>query len=335
MDEICVSVSCLAYNHEKYIRSALEGFISQKTKFKYEVIIHDDASTDKTADIIKEYEKKYPDIIKPIYQKENQYSKGINIFNQYIYPKTRGKYIAYCEGDDFWTDNYKLQKQFDFLEKHPESSICVHRVNCLNEDGSPNNRTIPEKEYGINKDAILSQKDLCELYWLKGGYPFHTSSYMIKKEVLLKYPGFKRDKGILFKGLLDGDALYIDTPMSARRLMTVGNFNSRLKADGNKGMVKLCLQDLENESTLKKYSNCKFDDYIKYGMFNKIMYISSFDPELSKELLKKYDLCFRKSTRIISGNKKIKLWIKYILFVSVPEKVYIKINSLHKKLKEV
>ena len=130
MDEndIKVSVYCLAYNHEKFIRNTLDGFVSQKTNFKYEVIIHDDASTDNTTNIIREYEEKYPDIIKPIYQTENQYSKGIGIIPNYIVPRIRGKYVAACEGDDYWCDDYKLQKQFDYMEKHSECSMCVHNT---------------------------------------------------------------------------------------------------------------------------------------------------------------------------------------------------------------
>lgn len=116
-NEVVVSAYCLAYNHEKYIKSALEGFVSQKTDFKYEVFVHDDASTDKTADIINQYAKRYPNIIKPILQKENQYSKGVDISQEIIFPRMKGKYVAICEGDDYWCDNNKLQKQVDFLEK--------------------------------------------------------------------------------------------------------------------------------------------------------------------------------------------------------------------------
>lgn len=127
MEDIMVSVCCLAYNHEKYIRQTLDGFVNQKTNFKYEVLIHDDASTDRTADIIREYERKYPDIIKPIYQTENQYIRRIGISQTYIYPRTRGKYLAFCEGDDYWTDENKLQKQVDLLESNPQYIACVHR----------------------------------------------------------------------------------------------------------------------------------------------------------------------------------------------------------------
>ena len=101
-NEIMVSICCLAYNHEKYIRKTLEGFVNQKTNFNYEILIHDDCSTDNTVNIVEEYRKKYPKLIKPIYQKENQHSKGIKISNVYQFPRAQGKYIAMCEGDDYY-----------------------------------------------------------------------------------------------------------------------------------------------------------------------------------------------------------------------------------------
>ena len=96
----------------------------QKTTFPFEYLIHDDASTDDTADIIREYEIRYPDIIKPIYQTENQYSKKIYIVENIQLPIAQGKYIAICEGDDYWTDPLKLQKQVDFLDTHPDYTLC-------------------------------------------------------------------------------------------------------------------------------------------------------------------------------------------------------------------
>jgi len=120
-----VSISCITYNHENYIRDTIEGFLMQKTNFSFEILIHDDASTDKTADIIREYEKKHTDLIFPIYQTVNQYSKEIMISPKFNWPRARGKYMAICEGDDYWTDPYKLQKQVDFLERNEEYGL-VH-----------------------------------------------------------------------------------------------------------------------------------------------------------------------------------------------------------------
>lgn len=126
-NRILVSVFCETYNHELYIRDCLDGMLMQKTDFSFEILIHDDASTDHTQMIIKEYAEKHPDVIKPILQHENQYSKGVNIWQTFQMPRARGKYIALCEGDDYWTDPLKLQKQVDFLEKHEEYSMCCHR----------------------------------------------------------------------------------------------------------------------------------------------------------------------------------------------------------------
>lgn len=129
-----LSICCLAYNHEFFIRKCLDGFMMQKTDFPFEVLIHDDASTDNTPQIIREYQSKYPDIIKPIFQKENQYSKGIWITGIHQLPRAKGKYIAFCEGDDYWTDPYKLQKQVDFLETHPDYSLCCHRYQVFDKE---------------------------------------------------------------------------------------------------------------------------------------------------------------------------------------------------------
>ena len=113
MDKILVTIICTTFNQERYIRKALDGFLMQKTNFLYEVIVHDDASTDRTPSIIREYAEKYPHIIVPILQKENQFSKGVWITNDLLLPMAKGKYIAMCEGDYFWTDPNKLQMQAD------------------------------------------------------------------------------------------------------------------------------------------------------------------------------------------------------------------------------
>lgn len=131
---LMVTIRCATYNHEPYIRQCLEGFVMQKTNFRFEAIVHDDASTDGTADIIREYAKKYPDIIKPILETENQYSKHDGSIRRIMNAHTRGKYVAMCEGDDYWTDPFKLQKQVDFLELNKEYSFCCTRYKIYDED---------------------------------------------------------------------------------------------------------------------------------------------------------------------------------------------------------
>ena len=146
-------VRCLTYNHAPYIKDTLDGFILQKTEFPFIVIVHDDASSDGTPDIIKDYVAKYPDKIFPILEKDNQYSKMDGSLREVINSAvevTNAPYVALCEGDDYWTDPLKLQKQVDFLESHPEYSMCCHRVDVLDENTSNIDTecsTIQDKDY--------------------------------------------------------------------------------------------------------------------------------------------------------------------------------------------
>lgn len=130
-----VSIECLVYNHAPFLRQCLDGFVMQKTDFPFEAIVHDDASTDNSAEIIREYAEKYPDIIKPIYEMENQYSKKdgslSRIMNEAMHPKA--KYVALCEGDDYWTDPLKLQKQVNFMEENLDYSMTFHNANVFYE----------------------------------------------------------------------------------------------------------------------------------------------------------------------------------------------------------
>lgn len=128
-----VSILCLTYNHGKYIREALDGFLSQETEYTYEILIHDDASSDETVSIIQEYVERYPSKIKPVYQRENQYSKGVlgGITYKFQYPRARGRYLAFCEGDDFWSDPKKLKLQIEFLEKNLDYALSYHNYDVL------------------------------------------------------------------------------------------------------------------------------------------------------------------------------------------------------------
>lgn len=123
-----VSIRCTVYNHEPYLRQCLDGFVMQRTNFPFEAIVHDDASTDGSAAIIREYAEKYPDIIKPIYETENQYSKHDGSIARAMIAAAHphATYIAICEGDDYWTDPDKLQLQVDFLESHHDYFMTCH-----------------------------------------------------------------------------------------------------------------------------------------------------------------------------------------------------------------
>lgn len=157
-----VSVSCTTYNHAAYIRQCLDPILGQQTNFPFEIVIHDDASTDGTREIIEEYVAKYPDIIFPIFQKENQYSKGIRgLPSRYNYPRCRGRYIAICEGDDYWTDPLQLQKQVDFLEAHDDYVMTYHDMVVVDQDSIIIEKSpIPSrhKKDASTEDLILGRR---------------------------------------------------------------------------------------------------------------------------------------------------------------------------------
>lgn len=176
--EPLVSICCITYNHENYIRDAIEGFLIQNTSFPFEIIIHDDASTDNTANIIEEYANKYPDLFVTILQSENQWSKGGgSIYARFVYPRARGKYIALCEGDDYWTDPLKLQKQVDFLEGNPEYGLVYTDVDFYNQ----NKRTFLRSVF-MNKH-IYQSTDF-EDHLIHAGY-LAPLTWLFRKEIII------------------------------------------------------------------------------------------------------------------------------------------------------
>jgi glycosyltransferase involved in cell wall biosynthesis len=155
-NDVMLSISCITFNHVGFIKQSLDGMLMQKTDFFFEILINDDCSTDNTKEIIGEYANKYPNIIFPIFQKENQYSKGFRGMNaRFNFPRARGKYIALCEGDDYWTDPLKLQKQIDFLEANNEYNLCGHKVSILKMNGD----IIDSSKY-VNKNDELTFDDV-------------------------------------------------------------------------------------------------------------------------------------------------------------------------------
>lgn len=206
---VLLSICCITYNHENYISQAIEGFLAQKTSFNFEIIIHDDASTDATASIVKKYEQEHPNLIKAIYQTENQYSKGIKPWPNFVFPIARGKYIALCEGDDYWTDPNKLQKQVDFLEANPEYNLTCHRYQTYNEttktlteDGNEDCFTAGNED-GLTFDALYIfrrwiSKTLTVVFRNDHNYSSILSQYKYPRDVHLYYHILKNGKGFFF-----------------------------------------------------------------------------------------------------------------------------------------
>lgn len=216
-----VSIRCMVYNHEPFLRQCLDGFVMQKTTFPFEAVVHDDASTDGSAAIIREYVERYPDIIKPVYETENQYGKGTlgRILSAATHPNT--KYVAFCEGDDYWTDPYKLQIQVDFLESHPEYTMCFHQANTILDETGEETDRFPAQNF---RSIESRDYDSTELF-LKWTVP--TASMVVNRKCLyFKLKHFKPSPyGDIYKVLVcanRGKVRGIDRMMSVYRIQTHG-----------------------------------------------------------------------------------------------------------------
>lgn len=218
--EPLVSISCITFNHENFIRDAIEGFLIQRTTFPVEILIHDDASTDKTQEIIREYEEKYPFLIRPIYQKTNQYSQG-NSPGKFNRERAKGKYYAICEGDDYWTDPLKLQKQVDFLEGNEEYVACFTNALYQNEITKSKRLFISNlKEGQVPTDSII----------LHGGGIYPTASLVFKNklipnELFGKFPGIAGDDLLIMLLAMAGKVNFLDETTCVYRRWSGGIYS--------------------------------------------------------------------------------------------------------------
>lgn len=252
-----VSVSCRTYMHAPFIRDAIEGFLMQETTFPVEILIHDDASTDGTADIVREYEAKHPQLIKATYQVENQYKKNPKT-DKYVKPHPRsGKYVSLCEGDDYWTDPLKLQKQVAFMEANPGFSLCFHSVEIV----SGHQKTGKTTGAG-NKDRVFDHTTL----FYSDGFHSPTASLLFRKSSLENRPEWST-KGpvgdIPLKLVLSqkGKFFFMSQVMGVRRVRVPGSWNDRVRNNPEQEYEyhKRMIPMLDG---FNAYSNFKYNDEV-------------------------------------------------------------------------
>lgn len=299
-EEPLVSICCITYNHEPYIRDAIEGFLIQETNFPLEILIHDDASTDKTAEIIKEYEQKHPDIIRPIYQTENQYSKGVKPNPAYNFSRARGKYIALCEGDDYWTDPKKLQKQMDIMESNPGCTMSVHTVKIKYEGRNISAGLLRPK----CKNSLFTTDEII----LGGGGYLATNSLMFKKNIIKNLPRFYLeapvgDTPLILLCAAEGSVYYIDECMSVYRTNVPGSWSERVLKDRDKSKEHL-IKMLQMYEQFDVYTKQKYAPSIRHQVSKRI-----------KDYLRRYSDCHEFSKTQLN-NMLDKLTIKdYIIYL--------------------
>jgi len=323
--DIMVSINCITYNHEKYIKDAIEGFLMQKTKFKYEILIHDDASTDRTPDIIKKYEQEYPDIIKPIYEVENQYSQGKRVNFEFNYKRSKGKYIALCEGDDYWTDPYKLQKQVDFLEQHTNFSMCFHNVEVIDENG-----TKLQEHWPANPKVgkITTLKDI-----LKGNY-IPTLSTVFRNKSINSREFYTLSEGLCFEDWIyhilnakNGPIYYFEEKMGVYRVTNAGLSRSTDK-------IRLLEEVLKLYKRLENY----FDDSRTISVLSKRILETRLDifiqQSLRGNLEEANEVLENIKAKDVFMKAGLKRSLKYILLRLSPDK-YKEVARAYKKLRGI
>ena len=301
---ILVSICCITYNHEKYIRQCLDGFVMQKTTFPFEVLVHEDASTDSTANIVKEYELKYPNLFRCVYQTENQFLKQNTLVN-ILFKMAKGKYIALCEGDDYWIDPFKLQKQVNFLEGNQGCALCFHDVKIL----QPNGIIVEDFITNVPKAVKLDQEAL-----VVNSNFIHTPSVMFRSEYLNDMPTMDSPVGdyLLYLWLTNfGDIGYIPESMGVYRY-GVGIHSSKSEEQRIKEhfWVMLVASFLVNNPEMVKILDRKLLNFLKgYPQWSELTLDYRFPAGIQKYL----ELC----TQLYQGEKKLNVKdqsIRYLIY---------------------
>lgn len=221
---IDVSVLLISYNHAKYIEECLNSILRQKTTFQFEILIHDDASTDGTQEIIKRYQKQYSNI-KTVLQEENQFTKGKTHPDEALFHLIAGKYVSVVEGDDCWCDDTKLQKQFDALSNNSDCPMCVHKSRCIDAKGTDLGVVLGE---GLFEEGVISSDEIFKVFFEDNNWAFQTSSYFMRVEVLLNRPYFWKkfyvtDLPTILWFAHNGNFFFLDDTMSCYRMFTEGS----------------------------------------------------------------------------------------------------------------
>ena len=273
-ETIMVSVVMTAYNHGKYIREALDGVAKQKVNFPYEIVVHDDASTDDTQDVIRGYLKEHPDLpITPILQEENQHSKKVRFKQTFIYPHLHGKYIITCECDDFWIDENKLQRQVDFLESHPEYVGVGHNCVLIDENGE-RYQSFPYQCYGPFRAHRFTLKELAFGY-----FPGQTATLLFRREKYFQsinshsqeYYGVRTtgDKKRNLELLLLGDIYYFEEAMSAYRIVLRSGSSWSARNYQKNRLYSSYLESMDCREYARKVFNRHFPN--EYSSFHTVL----------------------------------------------------------------
>ncbi len=316
-DEFRVSVCMVTYNQEKYIAQAIESVLLQKTNFKFQLLIGDDASTDGTTEIVRQYAEKYPDIVKPIFHEKNIGAANNSIG---LYNCARTEYVAICDGDDYWIDDQKLQKQIDFLDKHKDYSICFTKVRMFYEDNPDQEEIIPDENIAQRRN-YLTAVDLL-------GYNFITPVSVVWRwkfrNGLPEWYNEHLTPGDLCMNLIharDGKIGLLDEVTSAYRRQKNGIWYITVQNYGNV-YKKYGFDMLEMIKAIRKYYDGRYlkatDIYVK-NIFNSLLddALSSGDFSYYANVVKKYRGLYDSVFNNVEIKKRKNFRQKFVNFIAL------------------
>lgn len=265
-----VIIRCLVYNHEPYLRDCLEGFVMQKTNFPFKAVVHDDCSTDGSAAIILEYAEKYPHIIEPIYETENQYSKRDGSLRRVMDAASLGRspYIAYCEGDDYWIDPFKLQKQVDYMDAHPECTLIATHAKILFQDEFLDEKEIKQMGWWMeDKSRSVSIEEVIETAAAK----LHTCTVMCRNNILARMPKYTvgccvGDYPLQIFAALQGEVYYLKDTTAVYRYQALNSWTLKNKQNEGRSTDKSLKSWYTLVSMLEgmnHYSQRKYEGYFR------------------------------------------------------------------------
>ncbi|HRX57254.1 MAG TPA: glycosyltransferase family A protein [Eubacteriales bacterium] len=297
--ESLVTVILPTHNHAPFIAQAIESVLMQQTDFPFDILLHDDASTDGTADVCRAYAKEHPDKITLIAQSVNQYQIDRRIQSHILIPRVKAKYTAILDGDDFWVDPLKLQKQTDYMENHPDCTLCIGSANVVDVNNKVVGRVAPYDE-----DRVVDPADM-----IRGGGGFvATNTILMPTELLKNLPEFAdhieaEDIPFQLLGALAGYAWYIAGTLIAYRQLVPGSWSVRQYASSMETRIKTSRDVIALNEGYDAYSGGKYHEAFVQAIQYQEFLILCYTHKLREAMRPPY----RRFYDALSAKRKIRL----------------------------
>lgn len=295
-----VTVILPTHNHAPFIAQAIDSVLMQKTDFSFDILLHDDASTDSTADICRDYAARYPEKITLIAQQVNQYTIDRRIQSHILIPRVLAKYTAILDGDDYWVDPLKLQKQIGYLEAHPDCTLCIGGADLVDVSNNVVGHTKP-----YDADRMVDPADM-----IRGGGGFNaTNTIVMPTKLLQNLPEFAdhveaEDIPFQLLGALSGYAWYIADTLMAYRVAVPGSWSTRQYNSAMETRVKTSRDLIALNEGYDAFSGGKYHDAFVDAIRYQEFLILTYQHKLKEAKRPPYRVFYDN----LSKNRKIRLF---------------------------